>query len=56
MHLLPCSHSTCGAGADEQGAQNERATDDTIAARLYDETARILSAKINAFDSGRQWA
>lgn len=43
-------------GADEQGAQNPIAYDDDVAARLYDETGRILSAKISAFDGGRQWA
>jgi hypothetical protein len=42
--------------ADEQGAQNPIAYDDDVAARLYDETGRILSAKISAFDGGRQWA
>jgi NAD(P)-dependent dehydrogenase (short-subunit alcohol dehydrogenase family) len=41
---------------NEQGAQNPRAYDDDVAKRLYDETGRILSAKISAFDSGRQWA
>ena len=53
---IKAESSAVPCDADEQGAQNPIAYDDDVAARLYDETGRILSAKISAFDGGRQWA
>jgi len=41
---------------DDRPARNPRAFDDDLAARLYDETARILSHKIKDFDPDRKFA
>lgn len=40
----------------ERFAENDRAYDDNVAAKLYDKTGEIVSEKISAFDSGRTWA
>ncbi len=42
--------------AEDRPARNPRAFDDDLAARLYDETARILSHKIKDFDPDRKFA
>lgn len=42
--------------AAERFAENDRAYDDELAAKLYEKSGYILSQKIGAFDSGRTWA
>ncbi len=44
-----------GMHAGERKAKNARAYDDALAAKLYEETGRILSEKISDFDGGRTW-
>ena len=42
--------------AGERSAENPADYDDAIAARLHDETGRILRQKIKEWDADRKWA
>lgn len=41
--------------AEERAAKNPQAYNDTLSARLYQETGRLLSQKISEFDPDRKW-